>query len=305
MITALDPRALRRAFGSFMTGVTVVTGKAADGTPVGFTANSFSSVSLDPPLLLVCPGKFLSSYDSFAGCARFAVNVLAEGQEDVANTFASYKGDRFARIPHSEDAYGNLLIDGALAQFSCTTHQVLEAGDHAILIGQVRAFNHDAGRGLGYVDGRLFGLGLERAALEQSGGAILCGAIIAQGDHVLLEETESGYCLPHIIAKDGENARQTLLLELETRGQPVDFGHAYSVFHDGQLRCSYFLATARDTGGTTFASHPIDDIPEMTFASVPVGDMMRRYALEARTRNFGLYIGDAQRGDIHHLPERI
>ena len=105
-----DPRALRDAFGSFMTGVTVVTCKDATGAPAGFTANSFSSVSLDPPLLLVCPGKALSSYASFAGCTRFAVNILAADQKDVANTFASHKGNRFSCVRHHEDAFGNGLI---------------------------------------------------------------------------------------------------------------------------------------------------------------------------------------------------
>jgi len=100
-MTTLDPRALRNAFGSFMTGVTVITSRDASGAPVGFTANSFTSVSLDPPLLLVCPGKFLSSYDAFTNCSHFAVNVLAEGQEEVSNTFAGYKGDRFAKAAHS------------------------------------------------------------------------------------------------------------------------------------------------------------------------------------------------------------
>ena len=94
-MTPPDPRALRDAFGSFMTGVTVVTALGPDGNPVGFTANSFSSVSLDPPLLLVCPGKFLSSFEVFANCTHFAVNILAEGQEAGANTCASVKCDRF------------------------------------------------------------------------------------------------------------------------------------------------------------------------------------------------------------------
>lgn len=80
-MTQFDPRDLRSAFGRFMTGVTVVTARAPDGTSVGFTANSFTSVSMDPPLLLVCPGKFLSSYQTFAECTDFAISILAEGQE--------------------------------------------------------------------------------------------------------------------------------------------------------------------------------------------------------------------------------
>lgn len=298
-MSTFDPRALRRAFGSFMTGVTVVTTRAADGTPVGFTANSFSSVSLEPPLLLVCPGKFLSSYDSFARCTRFAVNILAEGQEEAANTFAGYKGDRFARTPHREDAQGNLLIEGALAQFSCTTHRALDAGDHTILIGEVRDFAHTDGHGLGYVDGQYFSLGLERAALENRGSRALCGAIITHGENVLLEPTEAGYRPPQAIASERGDLRQTLTQDLQTRGQPVELGPAYSVFDEDRRHCSYFLATTDATPAAAFEALPIRDIAKLQFASAPITDMMLRFAREAQTRSFGLYIGDAQRGDVH------
>ena len=151
-----DPRALRSAFGSYMTGVTVVTTCTADGTPVGFTASSFTSVSLDPPLLLVCPSKTLSSFEAFAGCSHFAVNVLADGQESIANTFAMRKEDRFAAVAHELNGRGVPLIDGALAQFSCTTDQRVEAGDHLILIGRVDSFAHEGGAGLGYANGCYF-----------------------------------------------------------------------------------------------------------------------------------------------------
>lgn len=150
----VDPQELRQAFGSFMTGVTVVTARSKDGTPVGFTANSFSSVSLDPPLLLVCPGKFLSSYATFASCSHFAVNILSEGQEDVANIFAGYKGDRFAKVAHQFDLHDVPLITGAASQFSCTRYQALPMGDHCILIGQVVAVSHSGQPGLGYSAGQ-------------------------------------------------------------------------------------------------------------------------------------------------------
>lgn len=153
-----DPRALRSAFGSYMTGVTVVSARTRDGVPVGFTANSFTSVSLDPPLLLVCPGKSLSSYDAFASCRHFAVNILAAQQKEVANIFAGDQGDRFAKVPHALNEQGVPLIQGALAQFSCATEQCVEAGDHLILIGRVEAFTHVEGDGLGYASGRYFNL---------------------------------------------------------------------------------------------------------------------------------------------------
>lgn len=303
-MTALDPRALRSAFGSFMTGVTVVTAKAADGTPIGFTANSFSSVSIDPPLLLVCPGKFLSSYSSFADCTRFAVNVLAEGQEDIANTFASYKGDRFARVAHHADALGNIMIDGALTQFSCTTHRTIEAGDHSILVGEVRAVTAGTGRGLGYVSGQYFSLGLERAALDPSGGKVLGGAIITRDDMVLLDRNEEGYCPPRVTSEDRVHLLKTLEQSLERRGQPVRLGPAYSVFDDGATHSSYFLATSCADGAGPFEAHGVRDLPNLKFSSAAIQDMMMRFATEAKTRSFGLYIGDAHRGDVHYPRER-
>jgi len=87
----IDPILLRDAFGKFMTGVTVVTAVRGDGKYVGFTANSFTSVSLDPPMLLVCPGKFLSSYETFSKCIHFSVNILSEGQEKNFKYFCNVR----------------------------------------------------------------------------------------------------------------------------------------------------------------------------------------------------------------------
>lgn len=157
-MSEINPRALRNAFGSFMTGVTVVTTRAHDGTPVGFTANSFASVSLDPPLLLVCPGKFLSCFEMFQNAEHFAVSVLAAGQEDISTTFASFKGDRFARVAHDPDLHGVPLIRGAAAQFSCRKWQAVPAGDHSVLLGRVIAFDHTGNPGLGYGGGRYFSM---------------------------------------------------------------------------------------------------------------------------------------------------
>lgn len=155
----MDPKALRNAYGRFMTGVVVAITEAADGRRVGFTANSFASVSLDPPLVSICPGQFLSSYEEFKACSRFTVSVLAADQQDVAEVFAGYKGDRFAKVDWSPGAQTGLpVIDGAAASFECDRHQVVTAGDHIILIGQVLGFK-DAGKpGLGYNAGNFFTL---------------------------------------------------------------------------------------------------------------------------------------------------
>ncbi|MEL6980158.1 MAG: flavin reductase family protein, partial [Pseudomonadota bacterium] len=145
-MSEIDPRALRDAFGAFLTGVTVVTTVGEDGAPRGFTANSFASVSLDPPLLLVCPARRLSSFAAFEGCRDFAISVLAEGQEAVSNIFASSKGDRFAEVAWRPAASGAPVIEGAAAAFACTAQSVVPAGDHVILIGRVTAFERSGRR---------------------------------------------------------------------------------------------------------------------------------------------------------------
>lgn len=306
-MTDIDPLALRSAFGSFMTGVTVVTAVTEDGAPVGFTANSFSSVSLDPPLLLVCPGKFLSSYDAFANCRHFAVNILSEGQEKISNIFASHKGDRFAGVPYQTDAHGVPLIEGATAQFSCRQHQVIPAGDHCVLIGEVTGFSHAGHSGLGYVGGQYFSLGLERAAFDETSGTAICGAIIEDGDKVLLVQTPEGLRPPQTTHIDRGRLIADLRDTLAAKGISVELGHAYSVFEGlkNHRHHTYFLATGHMTGPSPdIVSVPIPELPQAQFTSPAIATMMTRFALEARTRNFALYLGDAEQGAVHNQPER-
>ena len=157
--TRLDPKALRQAFSVFPTGVSIVTARTGDDTPVGFTANSFTSVSLDPPLLLVCPGRYLSSFSVFENCERFAVNVLAEGQEALSDRFARFGGDRFAQIGWWDEAGMPPVLDGVAAHFLCATHRVIPAGDHIVLMGAVEAFQRSDRRGLGFAEQTYFSLG--------------------------------------------------------------------------------------------------------------------------------------------------
>lgn len=153
-MTIQPPPSLRQAFGRFMTGVTVVTTRSERGEMVGFTANSFTSVSLDPPLLLVCPGQHLSSYHAFAACTHFAVSILAADQAQIATRFARSKSDRFADTPHVLDGNDIPLITGAAAQFSCATHSATVAGDHLVLVGLIQTFSQSPRETLGYLDGQ-------------------------------------------------------------------------------------------------------------------------------------------------------
>ena len=143
--TAFDTRAFRRALGNFATGVTVVTAAAADGRKVGVTANSFNSVSLDPPLILWSIDKRSSSHEVFEAASHFAVNVLAADQIDLSNNFAKPKDDRFAEVAFEVGAGGAPLLVDCSARFQCERFQQLDGGDHWIMIGKVVAFD-DFGR---------------------------------------------------------------------------------------------------------------------------------------------------------------
>lgn len=304
-MTTLDPRNLRDAFGRFMTGVTVVTTRGADGVPVGFTANSFSSVSLDPPLLLVCPGRFLSSFETFRTCDSFAVSVLAEGQQEVSNTFASFKGDRFARVAHSVDCHDIPVIDGAVAQFSCRTHQVVKAGDHVVLLGQVVAFDAQDRPGLGYLRGQYFSLGLERRAREAR--PAFAGAILQLGDTVLLEQTAGGYRPPQMAQAARHGVSDGLARHLAGLGFDAAIGPVYSVFDDAEIDAQFAYLLATDEAEDVppgFAAVPIRDLAGLSYATPAIATMMHRFAREAQTRDFTLYLGDATSGDTHVLSER-
>lgn len=135
--TGSDSRTLRDALGCFATGVTVVTCFDADGAPVGITANSFTSVSLDPPLLLVCIHKKAACATALAGSEHFAVNVLQTGQQPASIRFSTKQDDRFGANDWSQGEFGAPVLQESLSVFECERNAVHDGGDHHILVGRV------------------------------------------------------------------------------------------------------------------------------------------------------------------------
>jgi len=133
-----EPRVLRDALGCFGTGVTIITTIDEAGLPIGLTANSFTSVSLDPPLILFSLFKRSANLDTFTKAGKFAVNVLQIGQQPNANRFASREEDRFGNLDWAiKSEGGSPILGGSLASFDCRTYAVHEGGDHLIFIGEV------------------------------------------------------------------------------------------------------------------------------------------------------------------------
>jgi flavin reductase (DIM6/NTAB) family NADH-FMN oxidoreductase RutF len=140
-----DARSFRRALGNFATGVTVITAQNNAGEKVGVTANSFNSVSIDPPLVLWSIDKSAHSYQVFNTATHFAVNILAADQIDLSNRFARKGEDKFSGVEWDEGAGKAPIIRDCSATFQCKNYQQVDAGDHWILIGEVVEFD-DAGR---------------------------------------------------------------------------------------------------------------------------------------------------------------
>ncbi|MFL6729466.1 MAG: flavin reductase family protein [Sphingomicrobium sp.] len=139
-----DPRTLRDALGCFATGVTVVTCLDGEGKPTGLTVNSFTSVSLDPPLLLVCIHKKAASAPALTGAACFAINVLQTGQRPQSITFSARVEDRFDETPWSCGEAGAPILMESLGVFECERFAVYDGGDHHILVGRVVKASFDA-----------------------------------------------------------------------------------------------------------------------------------------------------------------
>jgi flavin reductase (DIM6/NTAB) family NADH-FMN oxidoreductase RutF len=156
-VTAENKRAFRNALGQFATGVTIVTVASDDG-PVGIVANSFASVSMDPPLVLWSPDRGSRRYPYFANAQHYAIHVLSADQADLCQTVAK---DMHAlqALDIAVNSEGVPLFSGALARFECVRHAVYDGGDHDIVVGRVlRAAMRDQGQALAFFQGRMTSL---------------------------------------------------------------------------------------------------------------------------------------------------
>lgn len=302
----INTRELRDAFGAFMTGVTIVTTASDDGKPLGFTANSFSSVSLDPALLLVSIAKTSSNYQTFSTAGHFAINILAEGQRDLSNTFARPSDDRFASVNWQLSANRNPLIDDVSAWFDCTTHAVIDAGDHALIVGRVEAFHSAGFAGLGYYRGGYF-TPAKVSAEVIAGPKVIVSAIIAREDKVLLVKTADGkWALPsQEIGREGADKALALIFAKYQPDASASF--IYSVYNNTETQYQYisFLCSAPDELGAAgdasgeFVS--LEDVETQAFQDSALASMLQRYRKESELKSYGMYFGDHSNGTVRPL----
>ena len=145
MTGSLDPQSMREVMGHFASGVTVVTA-VTDGGPIGFTCQSFSSLSLDPPLVVFAPGRTSRTWPLLRGIGRFCINVLAEGQDAVSQNFARSGADKFAGVPWRPSALGSPVLDDVVAWIDAELWAEYDGGDHTLAVARVLDLGADERR---------------------------------------------------------------------------------------------------------------------------------------------------------------
>lgn len=312
-IDEIDRSELRKALGTFVTGVTVATTIDADGRPRGLTANSFTSVSLDPPLVLVCVGSQAASHGAFHGCQRFAVNVLSEQQQEASMLFASKAVDKFERASWRPGIDGMPILHDALGWFDCRTHDRIVAGDHTIIVGKVEDFGHGPHRPLGFFRGSYVSFGLEEAAIAQAAprGAV-SGCIVDDGERVLLcrQDSAQGWTVPLCGLADSHGADKSALARmLESIGVSVELSFLYSVFEVPEWRSLCVIYRGQAQSQLAPKDGPIEaraftpgEIPWHDIHLRPFRSMLKRYLHERASARFGVYVdGDASGGQVAML----
>jgi flavin reductase (DIM6/NTAB) family NADH-FMN oxidoreductase RutF len=302
MSQEFDQKELRQVFGSFVTGVTVVTATLPNGQTKGFTANSFTSVSLAPPLVLVCLANTSNNFEDFKNNDSFAINILSEQQQEISNTFASPVEDRFAQVSTSVATTGAPIIDDCSAWLDCSSYECYPGGDHIILIGEVKAYGDNNHGALGYYKGAYMNFGLSREAAmvgENSSVQSAIGVLLERDDQLLLWKNEgTGVSLPLASQLSGDKG---LINKLSVNGLDAEIGFLYAVFEDEENDISYTYYRGGCDGelNTELAYWcDIDAIPFEQIGDAAARSMITRYVQERSADAFGVYIGGTETGKV-------
>ena len=302
-------RNLRQALGSFPTGVTVVSCLDKNNNPLGFTANSFTSVSLDPQLISICIDKESFNIDTFSITEHFAVSILSESQQSISTTFATPNEERFKDIDWRSEDTGSPIISNAVAWFDCKTEQVVDAGDHLILIGKIISFDSSPKTPLMYLRGNYVNLGLEQKmllAMENENTEIIVGAIIEWHKKVfLLKNTNNGSLYFPSASRLGHiEDKQSLLGVLKNLNISINEHYLFSVFEKAEDKTSliYYRAQAKEEVTALKDSfYDFDAIPFDKLTDEASRIMLKRYIKERELNAFGIFVGKESEGKVEAI----
>lgn len=310
---AFDRVTFRRVLGCFATGVTIVTSIQEDGTPCGLTANSFTSVSLDPPLVLVCLDARSNSLGAIRGSGAFAVNILGESQRELSGRFASKLPDKFGGSRWSRAVTGAPTLEGALAWLDCRVERTFTAGDHEIVIGRVVALGDNAGSPLGYFRGGYFQVSLSQDVTSLGGRAVF-GAIIQHKGRVLLRRhgPAGSWGFPEATAIGSQRRLGGLLETLAEAGAPTALNFLYSVAEIPDSGSTWILYRGeltteepqlKDTKDWRFFAE--GEIPWEQLRSYETQMTLRRFFKERAEDRFGLFADTGSEGFIAPIGEGL
>lgn len=304
-LSPTDPIALRKALGAFVTGVTIVATIDNDGEPRGFTANSFTSVSLNPALLSVCIAKTSGSYAAFCIAENFSVNVLAESQIEISRLFSSRTTERFARSGWRKGPAGSPILEGVTAWFDCRRHSAIDAGDHLILIGEVVGFDERLLNPLAYCRGAHVTFGLPLACkLDNPVIPLRVGVILEHQGRILLVRTDD----------DGLEVPQGRSLRVEGEmvellGVRARLSFLFAVFDNAETGTTsifyrgHITELAADVNANCLI--PFASIPWEKIRDTAARTMLERYVRERLTDNFGVYVGNHAEGAVQTLAKSV
>ncbi len=303
---------LRQILGKFLTGVTVVTTLDQHDVPVGFTANSFTSVSLDPPLVLVCLAQSAGLAPVFRRASSFAINILSTEQEAISNSFARKEADRFAKVAWQPKVTGSPVIKGCAAWLDCEMYEKIIAGDHIVLIGRIRDAEKTLRHPLGYYQGRYCAIDLPEETLSmiehRDSVHSTTGIIVDLANQLLLiKQEEGGYDVPRAEpGVEGEESR--INAAMKKFGIEVHNKVLFSVVegrHHQRIsiyyRCNVEPGEPLPPGAAYFSP---DTLPFDKLARPGLGSVLKRYLEEKNAGQFGIYVGDEHQGHIEQIVER-
>ena len=302
-----DKLEYRKTLGQFVTGVTIVTTTSEDGTPRGFTANSFTSVSLDPPLVSICIGDFNEGIDIFKNSKYFAINILNENQMEISNIFATPSQNKFDNTKWFKGDSGAPIIENSLAWFECSNFEQIRSGDHIILIGNVKSFKKDSGYPLGYYNGSYIKFNNEISlvnAIEKNTKTIL-GLIVENETSILFFEDKENnvLSLPKVGGNGGPSNTTSLIDKYSSIGLNVKLDFVYSVYEDNKQDavCIYYRCKANGTPPDKHKYIKFNEISWDKIKDEALVIMLKRYIEESNHGNFAIYMGDETKGQTQIL----
>ena len=254
----------------------------------------------------------VSRWPIFSAASHFSVNILAEHQTAVSGLFASKRADKFSAASWKAGPAGSPILDDVAAWFDCQRHNIVDAGDHIILIGRVVGFEERATNPLGYCRGSHITFGLRLDALAASGGRTRVGAILERDNRiVLVDDGHGGLDIPKGGALGTPTDSDSLVGNLKRLGIDAELGFLFAVYEDparganamsvvyrGQLK-----SEPRSDAHVLFAS--IESIPWERIRDAALTTMLRRYIEERRQDAFGIYVGDAEHGAVRSLARAV